>query len=306
MLPKIQRGLNNGWSTSIAKTPNEVALGFTPATELDLLKPSVPGMNATRTRLDVADSIAFAQMNSKFHYDRKHQPMSLAVGDYALLRLHKGYSIPSAPNRKLDQQYVGPFRVTEKIGLLAYRLDIPREWRIHPVFSITQLEPCPCPDSDPFVRPRPYNPGSVYVEGDTDLVKSFEVERLISKRQTKRRGPEYLLRWKGYGPEHDAWRNIPELGDAAQHLKDYEEGTKKTTTLDGQHPRLNVSAKITSKKAAKQPAKRNAKPPAPLRKQRQIPLPLLPPASETRRPTEDTTGLRWSERLRDKRHAGQS
>lgn len=124
--------------------------------------------------------------------------MILAVGDYALLRLHKGYSIPSAPNRKLDQQYVGPFQVTEKVGL-------PKEWRIHPVFSIAQLEPCPPPDSDPFARPRPYNPDSVYVEGDTDLVKSFEVERLISKRQTKRRRPEYLVRWKGYGPEHDAF-----------------------------------------------------------------------------------------------------
>ncbi len=44
--------------------------------------------------------------------------MILAVGDYALLRLHEGDSIPSAPNRNLDQQYMGPFRVTEKVGLL--------------------------------------------------------------------------------------------------------------------------------------------------------------------------------------------
>ena len=80
-------------------------LGFTPATELDLIKPSAHGISITRIRLRVADSIAFARMNSRFHYDRN---MNLAVGDYALLRLHKGYSIPSAPNRKLDQRYVGP------------------------------------------------------------------------------------------------------------------------------------------------------------------------------------------------------
>ena len=53
--------------------------------------------------------------------------MSLIVGNYALLQLHKGYNILSAPNRKLDQQYVGPFQVIEKVKLLTYQLDIPKE-----------------------------------------------------------------------------------------------------------------------------------------------------------------------------------
>lgn len=35
---KIQRGLNNSWSTTTTKTSNEVALGFMVITELDLLK----------------------------------------------------------------------------------------------------------------------------------------------------------------------------------------------------------------------------------------------------------------------------
>lgn len=161
----------------------------------------------------------------------------------------------------------------EKVGLLAYRQDIPKEWRIHPVFSIAQLEPCPSPDSDPFARPRPYNPDSVYVEGDTDLVKSFEVERLIGKRQTKGRSPEYLVRWKGYGPEHDAWRSIPELGDAAQHLKDYEEEIKTTTTLEGLRPRLNIP-KTLPKKTTNRPTKESAAPPSLLRKPK-IPASVL-------------------------------
>lgn len=55
------------------------------------------------------------------------------------------------------------------------------------MFSLAQLEPCPSPDSDPFARPRPYNPDSAYVEGDTDLVKSFAVARLISKRRRQSR-----------------------------------------------------------------------------------------------------------------------
>ena len=71
--------------------------------------------------------MSFAQMNNKRHYDRRHQPMYLKVGEWALVRLHKGYEIPSTlgVTKKLTDQYVGPFKVLEKVGKLAYRLEIP-------------------------------------------------------------------------------------------------------------------------------------------------------------------------------------
>ena len=84
------------------------------------------------------------------------------------------------------------------------------------------------------------------------MVKSFEVERLISKRQTKQRGPEYLVRWKGYGPEHNAWRNIPKLKDAAQYLKDYKDGMKTVTTLNEQHLQVNIPMAVPKHAAKKQ------------------------------------------------------
>lgn len=53
--------------------------------------------------------------------------MYLKVGEWALVRLHKGYEIPSTLSitKKLTDQYVGPFKVLEKIGKLAYHLDVP-------------------------------------------------------------------------------------------------------------------------------------------------------------------------------------
>jgi hypothetical protein len=160
--------LNNVVSSSIGKTLHETAYGFTPLQTSDLLKPSADdeSSEAARTRDQVADSIAFAQMDSKYHYDKKHLPMFLKVDDYALLRLHRGYNIPSIKclGPKLSQQYVGPFRVKEKVGPLAYKLNLPLRWRIHPVFTIAQLEPCPAPESDSFQRIRPDHPDSVFVE----------------------------------------------------------------------------------------------------------------------------------------------
>ena len=233
VLPRLQSLLNNSTSSN-GNTPNEVAYGFQPNTALDLLSKQAPvdiGVDRAGARIAAEDAISFAQMNFKFHYDRKHQPMFMKVGDYALIRLHKGYSIPAIQagslSTKLARQYVGPFRVLAKVGRLAYRLDIPAHWQIHPVFTIAQLEPAEAPADDPFHRPRPDHPPSVFVQGDTDEWKSFEIDQLLNKRTTRRgRGlsTEYLVRWKGYGPEYDQWYNIKDLADAIELVNAYEQG----------------------------------------------------------------------------------
>ena len=105
-----------------------------------------------------------------------------------MLRLHKGYSISVTAGviKKLVHQYVGPFCIVEKVGRLAYRLDILPDWRIHPVFSVAQLEPAPPPAKDPFGRLFLSNPFPVFVESNTNKVKSFEIEKFLNKRQIKK------------------------------------------------------------------------------------------------------------------------
>jgi hypothetical protein len=83
---------------------------------------------------------------------------------------------------------------------------------------------------DPYQRSLPDGLEPVQVEGDTDKVKSFEIERLINKRTTAR-GAEYLIRWKGYGPQHDEWRSIPELQNALDLVSDYENSMENFTSL---------------------------------------------------------------------------
>lgn len=182
-----------------------MAYGFSPRRPLDLLA-ALPTLDALAARTDVAEAVSSALLNQKVTYDWKHQPLFMKIREWAMFRLHKEYSIPATAGvtQKLTQQYVSPFRIVEKVGRLAYRLDIPPNWRIHPVFSVTQLEPAPPPAKDPFGRPFPSNPPPVFVEGNTDKMKSFEIERLLNKRQIKKakgRSIEYLVRWKGYGPE---------------------------------------------------------------------------------------------------------
>ncbi len=171
-LPMIQFRCNNALAQSLGATPTEVATGFTINDSLDLLGKEPMAIDPKIARIDAQDAIAWAQANSKFYYDRAHHPQFFREGDHALLRLHHGYDIPAndALDKKIGQQFTGPFRVVERIGRLAYRLDIPDFWKVHLVFTVAQLEPSPDPASDPFHRPRPTNSDAVNAERE-DLPK---------------------------------------------------------------------------------------------------------------------------------------
>lgn len=134
--------------------------------------------------------------NQKTTYDQKHQPLFMKVGEWAMLRLHKGYNLFTIAKvtRKLTQQYIDSFRIVEKVGRLAYRLDMPPDWRI---ISMAQLKPILPLGKDPFARLIPSNPPSVFVEENTNNFKSFEVERLLNKwhiKKGKSHAIEYLVR----------------------------------------------------------------------------------------------------------------
>lgn len=102
-----------------------------------------------------------------------------------LLRLHKGYTIPSTVGitTKLAQQFVGPFRVIEKIGRLAYKLKISPNWNIHPVFTIAQLEPYVSGDS--YERELPEEPPELSTERELEE-ELFVVDCLLNGRVVKK------------------------------------------------------------------------------------------------------------------------
>ena len=77
--------------------------------------------------------------------------------------------------------------------------------------------------------PRPDEPPSVFVEGDTPEFRFYELDRILNKRIVRKgRGfaTEYLIKWKGYGPQHDVWRNEKYLDNARDLIQDYEEAGK--------------------------------------------------------------------------------
>lgn len=261
IMPALQFSLNNMVSSPIGRSPNELTLGFKPLGPLDLLKKDVPlDKDALDTLRQLYQEEAKhlsdrAAVVAKHRYDQTHRPLEFAVGDRVFLRLHRGYSLPGKPPRKWSQQRAGPFEVIEKIGPLAYRLKLPTRWKIHDVISISQLTPA-LKTTDPFHRGQD-TPEKVCVDGEDQWV----IDKLVSRRISKRgRNPqvEYLVRWKGCGPEDDEWIKRRELiWTAEEMVREYESKIPMEEQADVETvevaavPRTNIQISIPAKRPSR-------------------------------------------------------
>ena len=110
-----------------------------------------------------------------------------------------------AGTRKLRARFVGPFRVLERIGKTAYRLNLRGRFKqIHNVFHVSQLKKH-IPGGSCTTPPEP-----IQVEGE----ENFEMEALL-KHRSRGNSRLYLVRWLGYGSDHDEWVHEEELADGA-------------------------------------------------------------------------------------------
>ena len=263
---KMQRHFNNFHSIIIEKTFNKIFYDFIFIQFLNVLRQSfvidfvdelkklsivdnhksladASFSTVTRTRFKIADVIAFAQMINKHYYNRKHQFLFMKVDEYVLIRLHRDYDISFIEilDSKLNQQYIDSFKILENVDNLIYRLKLSKHWRIYFVFSVIQLKSTSSFSKNFFHKSRSNHSNSIYVENDIKLIKSWKVERLINKREIKRRESEYLIRWKNYESQYDEWRNLFELRNTQKLVQNYEKILRFTLFL---FDRLQIS--ITS------------------------------------------------------------
>ncbi|GJX68765.1 putative reverse transcriptase domain-containing protein [Tanacetum coccineum] len=80
----------------------------------------------------------------KSYADLKRKPMEFQVEDRVMLKVSPWKVVVRFGKRgKLNPRYVGPFKVLEKIGTVAYKLDLPQELiRVHNTFHVSNLKKC--------------------------------------------------------------------------------------------------------------------------------------------------------------------
>jgi len=185
-------------------------MGFEPQQNPSGLETANEFTERMRTAIDEAKStIHKAQDDIKRYYDRRRTPAPVfKPGDKVFLDASDIRT--TRPSQKLSHRQLGPFVVEQQIRPMAYRLRL-SHWmkQLHPVFNIVKLTPVP---DDPIAGWKTEgHPLPIVINGELE----WEVEEILDSCWHRERF-QYLIKWKGYGREHNSWESaskvsMPEL-----------------------------------------------------------------------------------------------
>lgn len=138
----------------------------------------------------------------KRHADKHRSECQFAVGDWVFLKLqpYVQSSLANRAHQKLAFRFFGPFCIIARISAVAYRLDLPQDSAIHPIFHVSQLK-------------KSLGAGSAVASLPSDLVE-FQVPLAISQRRwTGGDHPveEGLVRWSHMPPSLSTWEPLGTL-----------------------------------------------------------------------------------------------
>ncbi|GJT99638.1 putative reverse transcriptase domain-containing protein [Tanacetum coccineum] len=88
--------------------------------------------------------IQTAHDHQKSYADVRRKPLEFQVGDKVMLKVSPWKGVVHFGKRgKLNQRYIGPFKVLAKMGTIAYRLELPQQLsRVHSMFHVSNLKKC--------------------------------------------------------------------------------------------------------------------------------------------------------------------
>ncbi|XP_031099869.1 uncharacterized protein LOC116004076 [Ipomoea triloba] len=169
------------------------------------------------------ENLRQAQYSMAQRANKKRRELTFQVGDLVLLKLQPycQHSLARRFNQKLACRYYGPFPILERIGAVAYRLQLPDHVQIHPVFHVSLLRPFRGPDST-TIAPLPAT------LNDGRLV-SIPIA-IREHRQVLRHGvleEQVLVQWSDGGPADATW--------------------EPATVFLAQYPNLHLEVEVNSK-----------------------------------------------------------
>jgi hypothetical protein len=207
LLPLAQFAYNSAKSEPIGTSPFFANYGYDPEAYRQPRKDKEMAEQAMimvqrlqRLHRQLAADIEFNNLRTTAHANKKRSmEPPLEKGDKVYL-LRKNIKT-KRPSTKLDFKKLGPFEILEKIGPVNFRLKLPEDSKLHPVFHISLLEPAK--GDTPAVTNAELQP-----ENEPDV---YEVEKILDTRTTPNGQQEYLIKWKGYSDTDNSWEPTENL-----------------------------------------------------------------------------------------------
>ncbi|XP_038978713.1 uncharacterized protein LOC120109046 [Phoenix dactylifera] len=228
-LPWAEYWYNTSYQGSTKKSPFELVYGRTPPTLTRYEIGTTKNFEVEKELLAreevlkiVKRELKKSQERMKKFHDRKRRDGELQPGDYVYLKLQptQQKSLRKRVSYKLAKRYYGPYKILERIGKVAYKLELPYNSLLHPVFHISWL------------KKRVGDPSTIGVE----LPKFDEEGRIVlqpmkvlqcrikRKGRNKRKVWQVLMQWKDIPIEDATWEEYDEVARKYPkfHLEDKE------------------------------------------------------------------------------------
>ena len=129
------------------------------------------------------------------------------------------------------RRYEGPFKITKRVGKVAYKLEFPAHLKLHPVFHASMLKPYHEDHEDPERNTPTRAPIEVRASYDKE-VEAILADRILRRKQYQPRH-EYFVKWKGLPDSEASWEPADALWQfkdqiARFHAEDRDEGVTGT------------------------------------------------------------------------------
>ncbi|GJT76634.1 putative reverse transcriptase domain-containing protein [Tanacetum coccineum] len=150
-LPLVEFSYNNIYHSSIRCAPFEALYGrkcrslvlWAEIGENSLIGPELVQETTDKVVL-IKKKFKAARDRQKSYADNRPKSLEFEVGDRVLLKVSPWKGVIHFGKRgKLAPRYVGPFKILERIGPVAFRLRLPEELSsVHDTFHVSNLKKC--------------------------------------------------------------------------------------------------------------------------------------------------------------------
>jgi hypothetical protein len=247
-LSPLEFAINNAVQESTKETPFVLNCGQHPLTPLTLDLP-VRSAAAQDLASDIQRlgelarrAIQAAQDRTKDREDTKRRFLAFNAGDLVLLNT-KNFNFKTTGCRKLTPRWCGPFAVLQAVGLVAYRLELPPNLKLHNVFHVNLLKRYH-QDSRANLPPPPELVGE-------DL--EYDVQEILQHRRVRqgtKTVTQFLVQWLGYPPEHNTWEPQDNLDNCPDILAAYwaRQGATSAQATPAKRKASSTAAKANNKR----------------------------------------------------------